>query len=267
MPTRYGAQALLAEDEEHFPTTDEGMVYQPPVTESDFREVPGFEREHFRSKPPGAAQLVSGPGAMPSPGVPRGPNLQPSPKQVLAGDQPTTPPTTAYKPLTKEAIARWKQKRRQEFPDMSERDFEAHIQYGLAKKRGRIAAREKKIFTKPASQYFSLLQQEQMARTNVEALHESLQHHRFAEDDEGWVPYQNRINAAIKRTEAITQRRKDLQLHLEKLGIKPEYLANPVTVLEFMRGLEMGAPPQASEIPDDEDLLNEMLMEMQQQTP
>ncbi len=60
-----------------------------------------------------------------------------------------------------------------------------------------------------------------------------------------------------------------MQKVLEGMGIKPEYLSNPVTVMEFMRHLAAGDPSEASDIPGDdfEDEDYGLNLPMEQQTP
>jgi hypothetical protein len=172
---------------------------------------------------------------------------------------PAAPQAGGYRGITDQDIQAYRERMRQQFPDMPEQEFEQHVQYGVAKQRGRVAAQNKKLLAAPLGKYFSFLQKEMSARQNVEATNERFKSKKFEADAitdpdariQMWMPYQDRINAAIKKAEGITQRRKQIQQSLENMGVKPEYLENPVTVMEFMRQLAAGDPGQA-DIPDDD---------------
>lgn len=210
--------------------------------------------------------LVGNPGGgvpgMPSPqgarpDVPRGPQAVPS---APSPGRQAAPQGGGYQWLDDNYAQAYKQMMRQKFPDMDEQKFNAYAEYGLAKQRGMVAAQNKKLLAQPLGKYFSALQQEATAKTNVEAIMEGMKSKQaeFMRPDGSmapeWMPYQDKIDAALHRAKQATEARKRTQDFLGKHGVKPQYLENPVTVMEFMRQLAAGDPGTANEVPDDDPI-------------
>ena len=210
--------------------------------------------------------LVGNPGAGPSmpapkgirPDVPRGPQAVPG--TPAPGRQPASPQPGGFQNIDDNYVEAYKEVLRQKFPGMDEQKLNQYADYGIAKQRGKLAAQNKKLLAKPLGQYFGALQQESTTRTNVEALRESMKakQSEFLRPDGSmapeWMPYQDKIDAAIMRAEQSSKRRKQMQEHLGKYGVKPEYLENQITLMEFMRQLAGGDPSTAQEIGDDDPL-------------
>lgn len=212
--------------------------------------------------------LVSGPGAGPemprvkgaTPGIPRG--EQAVPGMPAPGRQSAPAPAGGYQGLDQNYETAYRQALKQRFPELDDTRLQALGDYGMAKQRGRIAAQQKKLLAQPLGKYFSSLQAESTARANTEAVMESLKHRKaeFMNPDgtmaPEWAPYQDKLDAAIKRADAAKKNRMAIQQHLEKMGIKSNYLESPVTVMEFMRQLASGDPQTAGEMPDDDPIEN-----------
>lgn len=252
----YGAAGLVQQepiDIDERESEGPGDVVAPPHRDDDM----AIGQMPYQNNPQGAAQLTAGPSTPPL--SKRGPNAAP-PMNAKPAAPGTPPQASGYRGMSEQDIQGYRERMRQQFPDMPEQEFEQHVQYGIAKQRGRIAAQNKKLLAAPLGKYFSFLQKEMSARQMVESTNEKYKSKKFEadaiEDPEAriqmWMPYQDRINAAIKKAEGVTQRRKQIQQVLEGMGVKPEYLENPVTVMEFMRQLAAGDPGQAAEIPDDD---------------
>lgn len=204
----------------------------------------------------------SGPPSMPAPkgarpDVPRGPNAVPS---APAPGRAAAPAGGGGFQLDDDTIASYKEVLRQKFPGMDEKKLNALADYGVAKRRGQMAAKNKKLLAKPLGQYFGALSQEANARGNVEVLKKSMESKlalatdpTTGEVDPKYMPYQDKIDAAIMRAEQAAQKRQQLQQHLGKYGVKPEYLENQITLMEFMRQLAGGDPAQ-NDIDDDDPM-------------
>ena len=209
--------------------------------------------------------LIGNPGSGPGMPAPTGtrPNVptgQPSTQSAPAPGRQAAPQQGGFQNIDDNYVQAYRQMMRQEFPDMDEKRFNAYVDYGIAKQRGKLAAQNKKLLAKPLGQYFGALQQESTARNNVEALRESMKAKQaeFMRPDGSmepeWMPYQDKIDSAIMRAQQAGTRRKQMQEHLGKYGVKPEYLENQITLMEFMRQLAGGDPSTAAEIGDDDPL-------------
>ena len=209
--------------------------------------------------------LVGNPGAAPQMPAPTGtrPNVPTGQQGVQSEPTPgrqAAPQQGGFPNLDDKYVQAYRQAMRQQFPDMDEKRFNAYVDYGIAKQRGKMAAQNKKLLAKPIGQYFGALQQESTARNNVEALRESMKAKQaeFMRPDGSmapeWMPYQDKIDSAIMRAQQAGTRRKQMQEHLGKYGVKPEYLENQITLMEFMRQLAGGDPSTAQEIEDDDPL-------------
>ncbi|MBP7482196.1 MAG: hypothetical protein KA788_06660 [Lacunisphaera sp.] len=211
--------------------------------------------------------LVGNPGAGPSmpspkgvrPDVPRGPQAVPG-TPAPGKPQAPAPQQGGYQGIDDNYVQAYKEVLRQKFPGMDEKKLNQYADYGIAKQRGKIAAQNKKLLAKPLGRYFSALQQEANAKTNVEAVMEGMKSKQaeFLNPDgtmsPQWMPYQDKIDAAVHRAKQATEARKRTQEFLGQHGVKPEYLESPVTVMEFMRQLAAGDPGTAGEVGDDDPL-------------
>ena len=251
MPPRYNS----------FPDQSPTALLDGPQSVGAMPDTP----EHDVAEDASPIHLVGNPGSSPGmpspkgvrPDVPRGQQAVPG---TPAPGRQAAPQQGGFQNIDDNYVQAYRQMMRQEFPDMDEKRFNAYVDYGIAKQRGKMAAQNKKLLAKPIGQYFGALQQESTARNNVEALRESMKAKQaeFMRPDGSmapeWMPYQDKIDSAIMRAQQAGTRRKQMQEHLGKYGVKPEYLENQITLMEFMRQLAGGDPSTASEIEDDDPL-------------
>lgn len=226
----------------------------PTAPENDMPE--DASPVHLVGNPGGGPPMLSPKGMRPD--VPRGQEAVPS---APAPQRPKAAPQQgAYQGIDDNYVNAYKEVLRQKFPGMDEQKLNQYADYGIAKQRGKIAAQNKKLLAQPLGKYFSALQQEANARTNAEAVMEGMKSKQaeFLNPDgtmsQDWMPFQDKIDAALHRAKQATERRKQTQDFLGKHGVKPEYLESPVTVMEFMRQLAAGDPGTAGEVPDDDPL-------------
>ena len=272
MPPRYNpmndesALALLSPP----PDSGAGPIHQGPRPYGDTsaylndevgmgmispENVPDESPIHLIGNPGSAPGMPSPKGVRPD--VPRG--QQAVPGMPTPGRQ-ATPQGGGFSTIDDNYVEAYKEVLRQKFPGMDEQKLNQYADYGIAKQRGKMAAQNKKLLAKPIGQYFGALQQESTARNNVEALRESMKAKQaeFMRPDGSmapeWMPYQDKIDSAIMRAQQAGTRRKQMQEHLGKYGVKPESLENQITLMEFMRQLAGGDPSTASEIEDDDPL-------------
>lgn len=245
------AAALADDDDGTNQEYDPGMHTEAPG--------PGVEPD-----PASPVTLVGNPGTPPSlpapqgarPNVPRGPNAVPS--APAPGRAAAPAGGGGYTNIDDNYINAYKEVLKEKFPGMDEKKLNALADYGISKQRGKLAAQNKRQLAQPLGKYFGALQGETSARNNVEALREGMKAKQaeFLRPDGSmapeWAPYQDKIDAAIMRADQAATKRKQLEQHLSKYGVKPEYLENQVTLMEFMRQLAGGDPSTAGDVGEDD---------------
>ncbi|MDH5666536.1 MAG: hypothetical protein OEY86_00815 [Nitrospira sp.] len=218
--------------------------------------------------PPPGAMLAGNPGPPSAPppmgGMPR-PNAVIPAQPVHPGMMPNPP---QLKPQAPKQMSFQDQERayrramRQQFPDMDEKDFEMHVQYGIAKQRGRMAAQRSKELTKPFSRYMSELAKKDAAEMQYQMLGEKLKSRKSeflrpdGTMDPGFAPYKDQLDAARLKVQKRREKVKQHMQLLNKLGVKESDISNPVTMHEFMRSLASGDPKSMQMEDDDTDLMD-----------
>lgn len=220
-----------------------------------------------RMAPPGA-MLAQGPAAPPRMAPPQGMPRQGSLVPAQPVQPSMMPQAPAPKPQTPKKLSfadqekAYRRAMRQQFPDMDERDFEMHVQYGIAKQRGRLAAQRSKELTKPFSRYMAEMSKKDAAEMQYQMLGEKLKSKKSefmrpdGTMDPGFAPYKDQLDAARLK---VQKRREKVQQHLQllkKLGVQESDIANPVTMHEFMRSLAQGDPKAMQMEDDDSDLVD-----------
>lgn len=205
---------------------------------------------------PMSAQPMAAPVAPPTVAAP-------APAATMAAPQAEQPQQA--EPSFDELTQAYRTVMRQKYPDMSKDDFEMHVNYGIAKQKGRMAAQQSKTIAKPLAKYLSALQAKENAELKYQQLGEKIKH-KVAEFtlpdgrmDPGFAPYKDQLDAARLGMEAKRKKVLEHRALLNKLGVNNEDLANPVAVHEFFHSLGKSDPARHEDNPDDSDLVDYMM--------
>lgn len=209
------------------------------------------------------------PQAMPQPMAPLQRSAPPATQGPAAlpvaplAQAPTRPAAPASRPpVTMEMRNQaYRKAMRKDYPDMDEQDFEQHVQYGLAKQHGRMAAAQAKTVAKPLARYWSMLQQQQNAALAYKQLHTRLASKKYEYTDKAtglktpeWAPYQDQLNASRMKLDEYEARTQQYGDELKKMGITAKDLANPLTIHSYQRSLAEADPSSADAFEDDTDM-------------